>query len=144
MTMSIDSLDMAKISSFLGVDFGKSKIGLAIADGETRMAFAFDTLKNDKDFLNKLKEIIERENVAIIVIGMTKHEKDEQSAQEKIQFAKLLETEIGVEIVFHDEMFTTKMAHANIKMRGGRNIAKTDDQEAARIILQEWLDLNVR
>lgn len=140
MSMSIDSQDSAQISHILGVDFGMAKIGLAIADDETKMAFAYDTLKNDKEFLKNLKEIVSCENVKTVVIGMTRHQKDDESAKEKLNFAKTIENELGIEIVFHEEMFTTKMAQANIKMRGGRNIAASDDQEAARIILQSWLD----
>ena len=140
MNKSIDSLNMAQIGTFLGVDFGKAKIGLAIADEETKMAFAFDTLKNDKEFLAALKEIVKCENVKTIVMGTTKHEKDEESADEKMKFASLIEGETGIKVVLQEEMFTTKMAQANIKMHGGRNIAQKDDQEAARIILQEWLD----
>jgi RNase H-fold protein (predicted Holliday junction resolvase) len=52
----------------------------------------------------------------------------------------MLEKELGVPVAYQDEMFTTKMAQENIKARGGRNIAAADDQEAARIILQSWLD----
>jgi len=128
------------LGHILGIDYGKSKIGLAIADNETRMAFAFDTLPNDKKFLQKLREIVEKENVKTVIMGMVSHEKDTESAGEKMIFAKMIEKEIGMPIVFQDEMFTTKMAQDNIKQRGGRNIAKTDDQEAARIILQSWLD----
>ncbi|MDD5396481.1 MAG: Holliday junction resolvase RuvX [Candidatus Moranbacteria bacterium] len=131
---------MAQISTILGIDYGQSKIGLAIADEETKMAFAFDTLKNDKDFRSNLKEIVACENVKTIVLGMTKHDKDQQSVQEKLDFAKMLEKETGIRIEFQEEMFTTKMAQENIKMRGGTNIANLDDQEAARIILQSWLD----
>lgn len=138
--MSIGSSNEAEISHILGIDYGKSKIGLAIADSETRMAFAFDTLANDKNFLQKFKEIIAKEDVKTIVMGMVSHEKDTQSAEEKIKFAKMIEKEIGMPVVFQDEMFTTKMAQDNIKQRGGKNITKTDDQEAARIILQSWLD----
>jgi len=132
--------NMAQISAILGIDYGKSKIGLAIADQETKMAFAYDTIKNDGEFLRKLKDIIEKENIKTIVLGMTKHTNDEKSVQEKLDFAKMIEKEAEVNVVFQEEMFTTKMAQANIKMRGGKNIAALDDQEAARIILQEWLD----
>ena len=138
--MSIGSSNEAQIGHILGIDFGKSKIGLAIADEETRMAFAFDTLVNDRNFLKKLKEIVKKEDVKAIVMGMTKHDKDLESAKEKMVFAEIIEKEIGMPVVFQDEMFTTKMAQDNIKQRGGRNIAKTDDQEAARIILQSWLE----
>ena len=130
------------LGTILGIDFGQSKIGLAIADEETKMAFAFDTLKNDKEFLPALKKIVFSENVKTIVIGMTKHEKDQKSVEEKNKFAEDVAREIGLKIEFQEEMFSTKMAHENIKARGGKNIAKTDDQEAARIILQAWLDRN--
>ena len=143
MEKSIGSLNEAEISHILGIDFGKSKIGLAIADSETRMAFAFDTLSNDNNFLKKIGKIVEKENVKTVIMGMTKHDKDAKSAKEKIIFAKMIEKEIGMPVVFQDEMFTTKMAQDNIKQRGGRNIAKTDDQEAARIILQSWLDCQI-
>lgn len=138
--MSIGERNSAQTSHILGVDFGKAKIGLAIADEETKMAFAFDIFKNDKDFLEKLREIIESKDIQTVVIGMTRHEKDEESAKEKQMFAQLLRDELNVEVYFQEEMFTTVMAHNNIKMRGGKNIAKFDDKEAARIILQEWLD----
>ena len=143
MEKSIGSLNEAEVSHILGIDFGKSKIGLAIADSETRMAFAFDTLQNDKNFLQKLREIVEKEGVKTVIMGMTRHDKDAESANEKIIFAKMIEKEIGMPVVFQDEMFTTKMAQNNIKQRGGKNIAKTDDKEAARIILQSWLDCQI-
>ncbi|HEX8973957.1 MAG TPA: Holliday junction resolvase RuvX [Patescibacteria group bacterium] len=150
MSKSIDSSNMAEISqktdqensigTILGMDYGQSKIGLAIADEETRMAFAFDTLKNDNELWKNLKEIAACENVKMIVLGMTAHEKDQKSASEKQRFAARLEKELGAEVVFQEEMFTTKMAQENIKLRGKKNVAATDDQEAARIILQSWLD----
>jgi len=132
------------LGHILGVDFGKSKIGLAIADSETRMAFAYDTIRNDGGLFNNLKEIIGRENVKTIIIGIARHEKDQKSVDEKIAFGEKVKKELGVAVMFEDEMFTTKMAQENIKLRGGRNIAQTDDKEAARIILQSWLDRNVQ
>lgn len=131
---------MAQVSTFLGVDYGKSKIGLAIADEETRMAFAYDTIKNDGDFFNKLKQIAKEKDVKMIVLGVTWHQNDQAGEDEKIEFGNKLEKELGIAVMFQDEMFTTKMAQDNIKMHGGRNIAEGDDKEAARIILQSWLD----
>lgn len=143
MKKSIPNQGGAKISHYLGIDYGKSKIGLAIADEETRMAFALDTLKNDAEFLSKLKEIVESKGVKTIVLGMARHEKDQESTAEKMKFAKMLENELGRKVALQDEMFTTKMAQENIKKRGGKNIAKTDDQEAARIILESWLERKI-
>ncbi|KKP97294.1 MAG: hypothetical protein US25_C0053G0010 [Candidatus Moranbacteria bacterium GW2011_GWE1_36_7] len=140
MIKSIDSQDSANVSHYLGLDFGVAKIGLAIADEETQMAFAFDTLKNDSNFMRNLAEILERKNVKTIVMGLAWHEKDEESFDRKMAFGKKIEKELKIAVMFQDEMFTTKMAHQNIKLRGGKNIAEHDDSEAARIILQSWID----
>ena len=131
---------MAEISTILGIDYGRVKVGLAIADEETRMAFAFDVLANDRELLPNLKEIVKCENVKTIVIGITEHEKDPKSAEEKKRFGEKLKNELNVEIIFHEEMFTTKMAHDNLAQHGKKGFSKNDDQEAARIILQSWLD----
>jgi RNase H-fold protein (predicted Holliday junction resolvase) len=37
-------------------------------------------------------------------------------------------------------MFTTKMAQFNLRERGMKHVSKHDDVEAARIILQAWLE----
>ncbi|EKE24988.1 MAG: hypothetical protein ACD_5C00336G0001 [uncultured bacterium] len=140
MTKSIDMANEAQLSHVLGVDFGLSKIGLAIADEETKMAFAFDILKNDKQLFDNLRDILIEKNIKKVVLGMTKHEKDSDSFMEKENFAKRLKEELSVHVFLQEEMFTTKMAHANIKLHGKKNISATDDKEAARIILQSWLD----
>ena len=140
MQKSMVDENMAEESSFLGLDFGRSKIGLALADNETRMAFALGILKNDGDFQVKLKKIIVEKNIGKIIVGATKHDKDLQGSEEKLKFGKELESKLGIPVEFFEEMFTTKMAHENLKMHGGKKLAQFDDQEAARIILQGWLD----
>lgn len=142
MKKSIYGQNIAEESTILGIDFGQAKIGLAIADKETEIAFVFDTLKNDKDFLAKLKKIIKDKKVDKIVIGMVSHEKDPKSFQEKKNFLQLLSKEINITVESQDESFTTKMAQANLKEKGLKNISKIDDAESAKIILQSWLDKN--
>jgi len=152
---SEDSKDGCKgQGKYLGIDYGKAKIGLAIADGETRIAFVLATLENNKDFLPSLKEIVQKNNIDKIVIGMPAYNNrenvgyDSDSVKSSVYtddngaraFGKLLEKELDIEIEYQDEMFTTKMAHQNLVDKGAKNIKSQDDQEAARIILQSWLD----
>lgn len=127
--------------NFLGIDYGKMKIGLAIADGETKIAFAFDTLKNDNQFLPKLRELIRKEEIKNIIIGITSHGFDKSGVDDKKKFAEKIEKETGVKVDFQEEMFTSKMAQDNIS-NSGKGKLKEDDSEAARIILQDWLDRN--
>jgi putative Holliday junction resolvase len=138
--MSIPSQNSAQISHILGVDFGQSKIGLALADTETRMAFAYDTLANDQKFQEKLAEIAAKENVEKIIIGIPSYVniKKEESAGEKL--GKIIEKELQISVEYQDEMFTTKMAKENLIESGAKSVDKNNDAEAARIILQSWLD----
>jgi putative Holliday junction resolvase len=141
MQKSIDGHNKPKTSHILGIDFGAAKVGLALADSETRIAFAYGTIKNDKNFLAKLEEIIAKEGVGGIVLGRLGVLGGlGKSGVDTASIAKKIEGETGIRVEFQDEMFTTKMAQDNLIAKGARGIKKFDDQEAARIILQSWLD----
>ncbi|EKE10676.1 MAG: hypothetical protein ACD_15C00213G0001, partial [uncultured bacterium] len=106
----MDGRDQNKIGTYLGIDFGKSKIGLAIADEETRIAFSFDTLKNDSMFWKKLGEICGCENVKKIIVGTPSYKINQEGADVVRKFAEKTEKEIGIPVELEDEMFTTRMA----------------------------------
>lgn len=134
------SQNSAKISHFLAIDYGKSRVGLALADTETRLAFAYQTLDNDKEFFQKLAEIITGKNVKKVIIGLPSYINKETIEYEAERVGQALQDRIGVEVEYQNEMFTTKMAQSNLIAKGVKGIKKYDDQEAARIILQNWLD----
>lgn len=138
---SEDSNDGCKgRGKYLGIDFGKAKIGLAVADGETKIAFALTTLANDKDFLPTLGKIIKDNEIGKIIIGIPAYKNRENIEYESIEFGKMLERELNIKVEYQNEMFTTKMAEDNLIEKGAKNIKNLDDKEAARIILQSWVD----
>lgn len=128
------------MDKILGIDYGKAKIGLAMADSETRIAFSYGTLKNDKDFLQKLAGIIKKENVSLAVIGMPGFGSQGNRGMYQEFGEELKKALPEIEIRYVDEMFTTKMAQEKLKEKGIKNVQELDDQEAARIILESWLD----
>lgn len=160
--MSITSSKRAIASHYLGIDFGKAKIGLAIADSETRIAFGYGTLKNNKDLIKNLKNIVEKEGINIIVMGDSnqissppvKEGTEEWFAMRKNKplrpsgtspwqgrkFGELLKDKLNIPIELQSEIFSTRQAERNLQEKGARGIKRFDDQEAARIILQSWLD----
>jgi len=138
--MSIDSQNSAEISHVLGVDFGQAKVGLAVADLETKIAFAFKNLENNVDLFDNLQQIVTEKEIGKIVLGVTKYGNQEDEL--KKDFGKKLELELKLPVEYHNEMFTTKMAQNNLKESGAKNIGKIDDSESAKIILQSWLDKN--
>lgn len=127
---------------FLGIDYGKSKVGLAVGDDETRMAFQYGVLDNDKNFLQKLAEIIEKENISKIIIGITNLETEFPSGKKDgpRSLGNSVSKLTKVEVEYQDEMFTTQQAQRNLIEKGVKGIKNFDDQEAARLILQGWLD----
>ena len=133
---------MSKIKHYLGVDYGEQKVGLAIADGETKIAFAYSTLKNNGYFWDNLGEIIKKEQIDMLVVGIPSHINREKVVYPGESFAEKAEQVFKIKIAFQDEMFTTKMAKKNLLEKGMRAVNQHDDSEAARIILQSWLDRN--
>lgn len=134
------------VSNILGVDYGKSKIGLAIADSETRMAFGYGTMKNDKNLLQEIAKTIKEEKISKVIIGVTSHLEvggpSKQLGSRRSKLVDFLKKELKIDVEYQDEMYSTKMAERNLKEKGMKKIKKYDDQEAARIILQSWLDKN--
>jgi len=128
------------IRKTLGIDYGQSKVGLAIGDSETRMAFSYATLENDKNFLQKLAEVIEKEDISKVIIGIPSHINREQAVYPGEKLGKFLKEKLNVEVEYQDEAFTTQQAQRNLIEKGVKGIKRFDDREAARIILQDWLD----
>jgi len=127
---------------FLGIDYGESKVGLAMGDSETKMAFSYETLENDNNFLQKLAGIIEKENISKVIIGVPSHINRKQVFYPGEKLGEFIEKKLEIDVEYENEMFTTKMAEQGLIEKGAKGIKKHDDEEAARIILQSWLDKN--
>lgn len=126
---------------YMGVDWGSVDVGIAVADPETHIALSYDTIHNDEQLLGRIASIARQESVGTIVIGIPSHvnRKEVEYAGERL--GKELQVLLPyIRIAYQNEMFTTKMAQQNLIERGMKNVSKHDDEEAARIILQEWLD----
>jgi putative Holliday junction resolvase len=137
--MSIDSQNLPETSRIMAIDFGKAKVGLAMADNETKIAFSYATLDNSNDLLDKIAEIIVKEGVGIIIMGKIGQWESAENFDIK-KLAEELKNKTGVKVEFQEEMFTTKMAQDRIKETGKKDIKQLDNQEAARIILESWLE----
>lgn len=118
----------------LAVDYGEKWIGLAISDDECRLAFAYKTLINDKKLFSALNEIVKKEEVYKIVIGLPLNKQMKPTAQttETENWAEELIKKVEVPIDFENEIFTSKAAD--------KLGAKNQHSAAAAIFLQSYLD----
>ncbi|MCX6813485.1 MAG: Holliday junction resolvase RuvX [Candidatus Azambacteria bacterium] len=118
----------------LGVDYGKKWVGMAISDDERKMAFPYETLENNFKLFSRLNEIIKKECVYKIVIGLPLNKKMKATNQttEVENWAEKLIKEVDLPIDFENEVFTSKIAD--------KYEAKNRHSAAAAILLQSYLD----
>ncbi|MFA5961636.1 MAG: Holliday junction resolvase RuvX [Parcubacteria group bacterium] len=129
----------SKTKYYLGIDYGESKVGLAIADSETRIAFAYGVIKNDEEMLRNILAIIKKEKIETVIIGVPKRMGDKKIVYAGEKLGEKIEQK-KIKVFYQDEIYSTKIARENLKEKGLRDINRFDDAEAARIILSSWLE----
>jgi putative Holliday junction resolvase len=132
---------------YLAIDYGSERIGLSLSDPLGIIATPYTTILNSPDVMERLKGIIDREQVFVIVVGMPFNLKGEIGAKAKeVQaFVKLLETNVGVSIILWDERFTTTIAKRSMIDLGTKKKTRKEDRGridamAAALLLQSYLD----
>ena len=130
----------------LAVDFGMKRIGLALSDPLLIFAYPFTTLTRDKNFWNKLEEIINEKNISKIILGYPFNDNGGKSeiAVEIEKFAFELKKRFKKEIIFWDERYTSVIAQEKILESVPKKSKRRDkgliDRNSAAIILQEYIN----
>jgi len=121
----------------LGLDIGDSKTGYAIADSDVPIATPRGVIEeqNRDKLILRITEIILKEKIEIIVIGVPLNLKGEvaHQAEKVLTFIKHLKKAVDVPIETIDERLTSKASRC-----------RDDDSYAAAMILQTWLDLKCK
>lgn len=124
---------------YLGIDYGKKKIGLAFGSDEIKIASPFGIIRHEEDIVEKIKEIVKKEGIDVLVVGMpqgTGHEIVKYVLEIRT-FADTIGLETVLPVVTFDESFTT--AEAKRLMRESKQKG-ADDAVAAMVMLQSYLD----
>ena len=138
---------------FLGIDYGTKRIGIAVSDEGSTLAFPKEIVANDLNTLERIGEIIEKENIKEIVIGESVDFSGKLNAlSARIEvFILELKEKFAVPIHKQQEFLTSvearrspsgksglssSQAHSKVKqIKSGRI-----DASAAALILQRYLD----
>jgi len=128
----------------LGIDFGRSRIGVAISDELRLLAHPLETIPAGKNAAKRIAEIVRERKIDHVVVGLPRNMDGTfgAAASEAQKFVQELRALIPCEITTWDERLTTVAAHralreAGKKMRATRGYV---DQVAAQMILQGYLD----
>jgi putative holliday junction resolvase len=134
----------------LGIDYGESRIGVAISDETGIMAQGLTTLKrkNRQADLQALGDVIEKQQIERIVLGYPLRIDGSAGIQcEKVsRFAALLERTFHLPVICWDETFSTKEAEEmmfQMKVKRGKK-REMVDRIAASIILQDYLNAHAQ
>ena len=130
----------------LSLDYGESKVGIAISDTNCSIALPSEVYKRNKtnkDFLY-IKEFIIKNNIQALLIGMPYNmdgSEGEQCETVKNFTNKLLEF-IDINIIFWDERFSTQAQERILidKDLSRKKRKKVIDKLAASYFLQAFLD----
>lgn len=117
------------MSKYLGIDWGKSKIGLALGSDDTGLSLPHKIVKNNNDGLKYVDDLCSEEKIEIIIVGGLRDENNQFS-----KFIGLLEGK-GFKVEVFDERLTSKLAR-----RLNSELGNQDDAVAASLILQSWLE----
>jgi putative Holliday junction resolvase len=129
----------------LGIDFGSSRIGIAISDELGMLAHPLETIPNDSLFLSKLQKIVLEKGISRIVVGIPRNMDGSYgpaAEKAKLFFSQLKSEFPGVQLISWDERLTTVEAQ-RLLHAAGRDIKKSRpviDQVAAQVLLQSYLD----
>lgn len=126
--------------NYLGIDYGRKKIGLSIADSDIRLAnpLAVIRITDQSEGLKEIKRVIENENIDEIVVGIS----DGEMGKESEKFGRLIETRIGKHVSYVDETLTSHDAQELSKELGHSSKKRRSQEDAysAAMILQIYLD----
>lgn len=145
--------------AILAIDYGRARIGLAIANPEIGIAQPLGAIEriNRNEDMRRLREILREQGVAQVVVGLpllldgTRGEMAEEAAR----FAERVKKQLGVPVEMVDERLTSWEAERLLEELQGRPIHEeskglhkksrknqgkiTVDAIAAAIVLKEYL-----
>jgi putative holliday junction resolvase len=144
----------------LAVDYGRVRMGLALADSEARMAQPLSTMEriNRNEDLRRLRELARDYGVKQIVVGLPLRLDGSRGemAEEAERFAQRVRKQIGVPVEMVDERLTSWEAERLLeevqgrfiheeKLTGSKRSKKAQakvsvDAVAAAVILKAYLD----
>lgn len=129
--------------SYVALDVGEKRIGVALANSDIKIAVAYDTIDVDGDEVRAIAEILVREKADVLVVGYPRNQAGEATQQTAFveQFVAQLR-DIAPSIVFQDESLTSVRAEEILQARK-QPYAKGDvDALAASLILQDYLEVH--
>src|SRR6202161_1450258 len=149
--------EVSKPARILALDYGRARIGVAIADRQDGRARPLGTLEriNRNEDMRRLRELLREHGVRQIVVGLPLRLDGTRGdmAEEAARFGQRVHKQLGLPVEMVDERLTSWEAErlleeqqgwtihaASTKKRKKENEKMGVDAMAAALILKEYLD----
>ncbi len=122
----------------IGIDYGKRKIGIAIADGPLSEPHFVIRVTSFDDAVSKACAVVEKMMPEKVVVGLSEGEMGRESRK----FGGAVEALTKIPVVYQDETLTSWQAN-QMAIEAGKKRAKRramEDAYAAALMLQNYLD----
>ena len=137
------------MSTLIGLDHGSRRIGVAVGDTETGIAFARTAIirRNLEVDLDAIEALVSAESAELIVIGLPLNMDGTEGVQaaSAMAFGERLVAR-GIRVAYMDERLSSWEASQRLADAGRRPERGSGelDSAAARLILQQYLDARRR
>jgi putative Holliday junction resolvase len=129
----------------LGIDPGTRRIGLAVADTETRFARPLEVIDvREGDVVARIKEIVSEMGITRVVVGRPVNlaGKEGPAMDDHRTFLVHLRGALDVEVDAYDERMTSVIAERSLRAAGTSAAKRKEvrDAVAAQVMLQGYMD----
>lgn len=135
---------MAEVATILGVDPGTKRIGVAIADLETRFARPLEVIPASAKAITHIVELAREHGAERIVVGkpVSLSGRDGPAVERQRVFVTKLRSASHVPVEDYDERLTTVVAESALRAAGTSAAGRKEirDAVAAQVLLQGFLD----
>src|SRR3981081_4220381 len=111
-------------TGILGIDYGRARIGLALADAQTALPRPLDTLKriNRNEDMRRLREIVRTHGIRQIVVGLPLRLDGSRGemAEEAARFGERVRKQLGIPVEMVDERLTSWEAERLLEDHSGK------------------------
>ncbi len=129
----------------VGIDPGERRVGIAVADLETRFARPQEVIdRQEVDAVVRILAIVQDLGAELVVVGRPTglSGRSGRAVESQREFIRELTEALSVEVREFDERFTSVVADRGLRSAGvkGKDRKSRRDAVAAQIMLQDYLD----
>ena len=120
---------------YIGIDYGKKRVGVAVSDEAGQFALPKEVLANNEKLVQAISSLAKEVGAEAVVVGESKDYKSKDNLiMEKIAPFKVELEKHGVKVILEPEFMTSYAAQ---RFQGKNEL---HDASAAALILQSFLD----